>query len=309
VKKSYQIIFAGTPRFSAVTLDALIQSQHKIKAVYTQPDRPKGRGRKLTASPVKELALQHELPIYQPETLRSSDHQKVLADLQADLMIVVAYGLLLPTPVLQAPRLGCLNVHASLLPRWRGAAPIQRAILAGDEKTGITIMQMDEGLDTGGMLYKLDCPIEKNDTSASLHDKLAQLGAQALLSTLDQLETLAFCAQDNALVTYAHKIKKEEAQINWHLPALEIERMIRAFNPWPVAFFGENIRVWNAVSLSVACQETPGTILQTTHEGIDVATGKNILRLQTLQLPGGRALAVADLLNSRAEIFSAGKML
>lgn len=327
MKKSYNIIFAGTPEFSAVNLQALLHSQHKVVAVYTQPDRPAGRGRKLTASPVKELALQHQIPVFQPETLRTAESQKELASLNADLMVVVAYGLLLPLPVLQAPRLGCINVHASLLPRWRGAAPIQRAILAGDEKTGITIMQMDEGLDTGDMLFKSECMIEKTDTSATLHDKLAELGAAALLKTLDNLENIQPEKQNNSEATYAHKIKKEEAKINWNLSAEEIARQVRGFNPWPVAFFGEGenvARVWQAEVLESVHHERksmgmmerieeqyfePGAIIQASSFGVDVSTGHGILRLQKLQLPGGRALHVADILNSRAEDFAIGKVL
>ena len=313
MKKPYNIIFAGTPEFAASILNALIRSSHNIKAVYTQPDRPAGRGRKLTPSAVKEVALQHELPVFQPENLKNSDDQKILADLQADLMIVVAYGLILPTAVLQAPSLGCINVHASLLPRWRGAAPIQRAILANDEKTGVTIMQMDAGLDTGAMLYKAECKIEKTDTSESLHDKLASLGAEALLTTLENLPTIHPESQNNAEATYAHKIKKEEAQINWHASADEIDRQVRAYNPWPVAFYGKvehAVRIWKSTVLSQEkTHAEPGTIIRAASDGIDVATGHGVLRLLTLQLPGGRALSVADILNARAADFAVGTIV
>lgn len=308
-KQSFNIIFAGTPEFSAQTLQALIQSQHQIKAVYTQPDRPAGRGRKLTASPVKQLAVQHDLPVYQPVTLRDAQEQQKLAALQADLMIVVAYGLILPEPVLAAPYLGCINVHASILPRWRGAAPIQRAILAGDNESGVTIMQMDKGLDTGAMLYKVTCPIHSDDTSEVLHDRLADLGAQALLHTLNHFSEIKPEAQDNELATYAHKITKEEALLDWRAPAEELARKVRAFNPWPVAFF-ENARVWQAevVEKNVSTLQ-PGTIVQASSQGIDVATGNNVLRLQKLQLPGGRVLSAADILNARRNEFAEGKLL
>lgn len=224
---SYHIIFAGTPLFSVAALEALIQSPHKVIAVYTQPDRPSGRGRKLTSSPVKEQALKHGLPVYQPETLKNAEEQQRLVDLKADLMVVVAYGLILPKAVLQAPRLGCMNIHASLLPRWRGAAPIQRAIVEGDTETGITMMQMDEGLDTGAMLYKVHCPIAQDDTSETLHNRLAPIGADALLHTLTHLTSIKPEPQNHGLATYAHKITKEEAEIDWSTPADVIARKIR----------------------------------------------------------------------------------
>jgi methionyl-tRNA formyltransferase len=310
-KKQFNIIFAGTPEFSAVALNAILHSQHKVMAVYTQPDRPAGRGRKLTASAVKQLALQHELPVFQPVTLRDKHEQAQLVDFHADLMIVVAYGLILPLPVLQAPQLGCLNIHASLLPRWRGAAPIQRAILAGDAKTGITIMQMDEGLDTGAMLYKSECPIHHRDTSQLLHDKLAKLGADSLLITLDRLSEHALHPeiQDETHASYAHKISKEEAVLDWTMDAIVLERTVRAFNPWPVAqtmLAVEVVRIWQAELLETQSQQQPGTILHVSSDGIDVAAGKNSLRLQKIQLPGGRVLSAADILNSRRKEFLIG---
>lgn len=306
LKKSYKIIFAGTPAFSATTLRALLASHHQIQAVYTQPDRPAGRGRKLTPSAVKELALQAHLPIYQPSTLRDAATQATLADFQADVMVVVAYGLLLPAAVLTLPKLGCINVHASLLPRWRGAAPIQRAILAGDTTTGITIMQMDAGLDTGAILQKTECPITLADTSASLHDRLATLGAEALLNTLDQFNQLTAETQDATLATYAHKITKEEAVLNWQQSAVELQRQVRAFYGWPVAFTylrGEILRVWEASVIEQATMARPGTILQATNQGIQVAAGQGILNLQTIQLPNARVLPVAEVLNGRSADF------
>jgi methionyl-tRNA formyltransferase len=316
LSKSLNIIFAGTPEFSAVALQTLLDSHHIVKAVYTQPDRPAGRGRKLTASPVKELALKANLPVHQPPTLRNEDEQKILADMQADVMVVVAYGLLLPAPVLNAPRLGCINIHGSLLPRWRGAAPIQRAILSGDATTGITIMQMDEDLDTGPMLHIVECPIDLDDTSETMYDKLAVLGANAVLETLDQLAnaTATPVTQNNDHATYAHKIKKEEAELNWQSPAETLERAIRAFNPWPICFthLDEHVlRIWQAqvVEDPTAEKKQPGALLQVSSQGIDVATGKNILRLQKLQLPGGRVLPVADILNAGQLDFVVGKIL
>ena len=234
-QKALNIIFAGTPDFAAVALAALLESEHNVIAVYTQPDRPAGRGRKLKASPVKQLALEHNLPVLQPTSLKGAEEQQQLADFQPDLMVVAAYGLLLPKVVLETPRYGCLNIHASLLPRWRGAAPIQRAILAGDSESGVTIMQMDEGLDTGGMLYKLTTPIDDGDSAQQLHDRLAELGADALLQTLAKLPGgLEPEPQDEAQATYAKKLDKQEAAIDWTHSARQITRQINAFNPWPV---------------------------------------------------------------------------
>lgn len=308
-----KIIFAGTPAFAATALQALLNSQHSIIAVYTQPDRPAGRGRKLTASPVKELALKHALPIHQPQSLKDAAELTILQAYQADIMIVAAYGLILPPAILATPRLGCINIHASLLPRWRGAAPIQRAILANDKKTGITIMQMEKGLDTGPMLYKVECPIEATDTSELLHDRLATLGATAITTALNQFSTLTPEKQDESLVTYAQKIIKEEAELNWHSSAEELSCHIRAFNPWPVAFFknGEQvIRVWDARVIEQNIHSaTPGEILQANAHGIDIATQKNGLRLLKIQLPGGRVLPVADILNARHNDFEVGKRL
>lgn len=310
--KPFNIIFAGTPQFAAVALEALQHSPHQIKAVYTQPDRPAGRGQKVQFSPVKQLALNYDLPVYQPTTLRDEQEQARLASLQADIIVVAAYGLILPKAVLATPALGCLNIHASLLPRWRGAAPIQRAILAGDDTTGIAIMQMAEGLDTGPVLHQVSCAIASDDTSETLHDKLAILGAEALLTTLDLLAQQHAIPkeQDQAQATYAHKITKEEACINWSQPALAIDRQIRAFNPWPVAFatLGDQVvRVWKAEMIDQETTKNPGAILHMDSRGIDVATGKGILRLLQLQFPGGRVLPIVDILNSKRELLAVGK--
>ncbi len=309
-----KLIFAGTPDFAARHLAALLSSDHEVVAVYTQPDKPAGRGQKLTASPVKELALAHDLPVYQPASLRNEAAQTELAALGADLMVVVAYGLILPKAVLDTPRLGCLNVHGSLLPRWRGAAPIQRAIWAGDAETGVTIMQMDVGLDTGAMIRKVSCPIAFDETSASLYDKLAELGPQALVDTLNAMAAgdTAAEAQDDALANYAQKLSKEEARIDWSMEAIAIERCIRAFNPWPISWFEvaeQTIKVWQAEVIDSDHGQSAGTLLKADKQGIDVATGKGVLRLLTLQPPGKKAMSVPDLLNSRRDWFEPGTQL
>ncbi len=309
-----KLIFAGTPDFAARHLAALLSSDHEVVAVYTQPDKPAGRGQKLTASPVKDLALAHALPVYQPASLRNEEAQAELAALGADLMVVVAYGLILPKAVLDTPRLGCLNVHGSLLPRWRGAAPIQRAIWAGDAETGVTIMQMDVGLDTGAMIRKVSCTIASDETSASLYDKLAELGPQALVDTLDAMAAgnTAAEVQDDALANYAQKLSKEEARIDWSMEAVAIERCIRAFNPWPISWFevaDQTIKVWQAEVIDSDHGQPVGTLLKADKQGIDVATGKGVLRLLTLQPPGKKAMSVPDLLNSRRDWFEPGTQL
>ncbi|WP_323907732.1 methionyl-tRNA formyltransferase [Aeromonas caviae] len=309
-----KLIFAGTPDFAARHLAALLSSGHEVVAVYTQPDKPAGRGQKLTASPVKELALAHDLPVYQPASLRNEAAQAELAALGADLMVVVAYGLILPKAVLDTPRLGCINVHGSLLPRWRGAAPIQRSIWAGDAETGVTIMQMDVGLDTGAMIRKVTCPIASDETSASLYDKLAGLGPQALIDTLDAMAAGDTAAepQDDTLANYAEKLSKEEARIDWSMDAVAIERCIRAFNPWPISWFdvaGQTVKVWQAEVVAQDHGQAAGTLLKADKQGIEVATGQGVLRLLTLQPPGKKAMSVSDLLNSRRDWFEPGTQL
>lgn len=307
---SLKIVFAGTPEFAATALQALLdaQAQHgfEIVAVYSQPDRPAGRGQKLTASPVKQLALAHGLPVYQPLNFKASTTeglaaQAELAALQPDLMIVAAYGLILPQAVLDTPRLGCLNIHASILPRWRGAAPIHRALLAGDRETGITIMQMNAGLDTGDMLRIVRTPILLTDTSGTLHDRLAVLGGEAMLATLTQLaaDQAAAIPQDDAQVTYAHKLAKSEGQIDWSQPAAAIDRQIRGLQPWPVAFCqhaGQTLRVWSAeltdsTSEQTAGSLTAGKVTAVGKYGVNVVCGDGqLLRLTTLQWAGGKPL-------------------
>lgn len=294
-----RLIFAGTPEFAAQALDALIRAGHEVALVLTQPDRPAGRGMQLAMSPVKQLALAHHLAVLQPTSLRQPEIQNQLAAMGADIMIVAAYGLILPGEVLAIPGQGCLNIHASLLPRWRGAAPIQRAILAGDAETGITIMQMDVGLDTGPMLLRFPLPIAVTDTAQSLHDKLAALGAEAIVAALARLQQGALPAQnqDESLATYAAKLSKAEARLDWNRPAPELERAVRAYNPFPVAqaaFRGEMWRIWQVAVVNEHGQ--PGTVLRADKSGLLVACGEGALLLQEVQKAGGRRLPLAQFL-------------
>jgi len=307
-----KIAFAGTPQFAVPFLQALIDSPHYICAVYTQPDRPAGRGQKITASPVKEFAEKNQLTIFQPASLKDFKAQEEFETLQADVLVNVAYGLLLPETILTATKFGCVNVHPSLLPRWRGAAPIQRAIMAGDTETGVSIMQMDKGLDTGGIYQQEKFPIEKNDTTLSIMEKAVVSGVKLLLEVLNDiaLDIEKVVPQDDTLSTYAKKLNKEEAKINWELSAIAIDRMIRAFIPWPIAFTtidNVNIRVWEAEALEGKHHALPGTIIACNKYGIDVATGNGILCLKKIQLPNHKALTVIDILNSHTKLFVCGK--
>ncbi len=298
-----RILFAGTPDFSVPSLQALLDSAHEVIAVYTQPDRPAGRGRQRAASPVKQLAVQQDIPVCQPDLLRSDAAQQQLADWRADLMVVVAYGLILPIEVLAIPRLGCINVHASLLPRWRGAAPIQRAILAGDKETGVCLMQMDAGLDTGPVLACARCRIHTDDTGSRLHDRLAQLGADLLADNLELIESgaLEAHAQDESQACYASKLEKSEALINWQDAATDIANQVRAFNAWPVAetrYEGRQLRIWEATAQAFDKPASPGTVVSATRDGIEVACGSGSLLIHRLQLPGARIVDAADFINA-----------
>lgn len=312
--QSLRIIFAGTPDFAARHLQALLASEHNVIAVYSQPDRPAGRGQQLQPSAVKQLALEHNLPVYQPKSLKTNEAHAELAALDADIMIVVAYGLILPQSILDAPKYGCLNVHGSILPRWRGAAPIQRAIWAGDTETGVTIMQMDAGLDTGAMLSISRCPILKSDTSASLYNTLAKLGPSALLETLNNLTAQQQQAkvQDNSLATYADKLHKDEAELNFSKTAQQLDREIRAFNPWPVSYIKLNqgtVKVWQATVELAEANTTLGQILSADKQGIRIACQDSVLNITQLQPPGKKAMLAADFLNGRADWLAPGMVL
>lgn len=318
MNQGLRIIFAGTPEFAAEHLKALLGSRHQVIAVYSQPDRPAGRGKKLTASPVKEVALAHDIPVYQPLNFKNPEDVAELVALNADLMVVVAYGLILPKVVLDAPRLGCINVHASILPRWRGAAPIQRALEAGDSETGVTIMQMDVGLDTGAMLIKAFCPILNDDTGGSLHDKLITIGTPALLTALDSIQsgTINPEKQDDMLSNYAPKLSKEEAALNWQLSATELERKVRAFNPFPVAHTkpadssdDQRIRIWAATASDKTVSATPGSITQISTEGLWIACAQGQIILEQLQLPGKKAMSVSEILRGHPDLFKVGDQL
>lgn len=305
----YRILFAGTPEFAARHLDALIHSEHEIVGVYTQPDRPAGRGKKLQASAVKQLALEHGFEVYQPTSLKSPEAAEQIASLRPDFMVVVAYGLLLPKSILDIPKFGCINVHGSLLPKWRGAAPVQRSIWAGDKVTGITTMLMDEGLDTGDMLLKREIPISDDDTSLSLFEKMATHGPEALLATLTRFEDLTPQPQDEQLASYAKKLSKPEAIINWHEDAEQIDRNIRAFTPWPGTQFqvADNmVKVIEAEPTLESSNASPGTVIRSDSDGILVATGGHLLKLKTLQIPGKKAMPVASVLQSKPDWFKVG---
>lgn len=303
---SLRIVFAGTPDFAVPPLKALLAAGHRVVGVYTQPDRPAGRGRKLVASPVKQAAEAAGIPVFQPVTLKDDAALAALAALRSDLMVVVAYGLLLPQRVLDVPRLGCINIHASLLPRWRGAAPIQRAVLAGDSMTGVAIMRMEAGLDTGPVFLVRETEIGPRQTAGELHDRLSKLGAEALIDALPGIAdgSLRPQPQGPGAATYAHKIDKAEGRIDWQRGAAEIGRRVRAFNPWPVAFTmvgGDTVRIWEAEPLAAQSGDAarPGTVLAAGKTGIDVATGDGVLRITRLQLAGKRAMSAAEFLNAR----------
>ncbi len=306
-----KIVFAGTSAFAVPSLQALLETEHNVVAIYTQPDRPAGRGRKLTASPVKMIALPENIPLCQPQSLRDAAEVEMLKALDPDLMVVVSYGLILPPEILAVPRYGCVNVHGSLLPRWRGAAPLQHAILAGDTETGVSIMQMDAGLDTGAVYQTIRCQIGDDDTSQDLHDRVAKLGAEALLMTLADLQSERAKAipQDNTQACYAPRLDKSQAIMDWSLPAVQLDRQVRAFNPWPISYslLGDQVvRVWQATALNTPAEQAPGTIVRAGADGVDVATSNGMLRLLSLQLPGGKVLSIADILNARQALFAPG---
>lgn len=322
MSKPLNIIFAGTPDFAAKHLAALINSEHHVIAVYCPPDKPAGRGKKLTACATKLLALEHGITVEQPNNFKELSDQQQLACYNADVMVVVAYGLLLPEVILTAPRLGCINVHGSILPKWRGAAPIQRALEAGDPQTGVTLMQMDKGLDTGAMILKATCDITATDTSASLYEKLAELGPSALIDTLALMAEEKHQAQpqNNSEATYAAKLDKNEAECNWQLSAGELDRKIRAYIPWPVAQFTFNetknnkveqhrIRIWQASIVENTDNSEPGIIIQADKSGVVIATGAQALKLEVIQIPGKKAMPVADILNARSEWFVVGQSI
>lgn len=297
------IVFAGTPAFGILCLDAIASSEHTLSAIYTQPDRPAGRGRQVQMSDVKAWALEHQIPVYQPLNFKTQESIDTFAALKPDVMVVIAYGLILPKAILEIPRFGCVNVHASLLPRWRGASPIQHALLHGDKQTGVTIMQMDEGMDTGDMLAIESCTIQAHQTSQNLHDELAQLAVAPLLKTLDALTTQSVLPQkqDGSLATYAPKIKKEQAKINWSLSAADIDQLIRAYYPWPIAFTHANdqlIRIHFAKPLAKKHTYAPGTIISIDKTGILVASLCDCILIEKLQFPGGKVLSVAQWLNA-----------
>lgn len=299
-----KIIYAGTPEFALPALQALLQSRHRVVAVYTQPDRPAGRGRKLQASPVKSCALEHAVPVFQPENFKSAADIDSLAELQADLMIVAAYGLLLPPAVLTAPRLGCVNIHASLLPRWRGASPIQQAILAGDSHSGVTLMKMEQGLDSGDMIASRSVEIDERWSAGELHDRLAPLGAELLMSNLDDIEERLQTArpQDEAQVTYAPRLVKQQAQVDWQKPLAQLLREVRAFSPWPVSYSaidGDNLRLWRAQAGARTAGGEAGVVLGHDNKAVYVQCGDGVMQITELQFAGRKRCSAAEALNAR----------
>jgi len=313
MSKKHRVVFAGTPDFSVPSLQALLDSEHDVVAVYTQPDRPAGRGRELTPSPVKRLASSHGIPVCQPEHFKNPETVAALNAWDADVLVVVAYGLLLPQSVLDTPRFGCINVHASILPRWRGASPIQQAVLHGDKESGVTIMAMVKAMDAGDMYHIERYALAPDETTGSLHDRLAKLGPPALLSVLSSYPDCSSTPQDKTLVTYAPKITKQDARLNWQQPARDLERSVRAYSPWPVAHTAwrdKTIRVHKASLLHAESTESePGVVLGVSDEGIDVQCGKGVLRLLRIQLPGGKAMPVSAWWNAHRESLSVGDRL
>jgi methionyl-tRNA formyltransferase len=308
------IVFAGTPAFAVPCLQALYQSEHHLSGIYTQPDRPAGRGRKLQASAVKQFAVEHQLPIFQPERFNTPESLETLKALAPDIMVVIAYGLILPKAVLDIPRFLCINVHASLLPRFRGAAPIQYALLNGDAETGVTIMQMDVGMDTGPMLLQRTCPIERTDTATSLHNKLMQLAIQPLLSTIDTIQknTVQITPQPTVGVTYAPKINKTDAKIDWSQSTNQIDQAVRAYNPWPIAYTlheSTTIRIHQGTPKDLPTKATPGTILAIDKQGILVATGDGTYAIEILQFPDRNPLSIAQWLNANPLLLHIGTIL
>ena len=309
-----KIIYMGTPDFAVEALEALASSRHEVTAVFTQPDKPKGRGKAMQFTPVKEVALRENIPVYQPKKVRDPEVIQKIRELAPDVLVVVAFGQIIPQEILDIAPYGCINVHGSLLPKYRGAAPIQWAVIDGEKESGVTTMQMDAGLDTGDMLHKLSCPITAEDTSASLYNKLAELGPQGLLHTLHLLATgnAKPEVQDESLVSYAEKLSKEEARVDWTLSAAQLERCIRAFNPWPMSYIvidDQPVKIWQATVIAKTANAEPGTILEATRQGIQVATGDGILNLISLQPAGKKAMSAQDLLNSRREWFVPGNRL
>ena len=307
-ERPLRLIFAGTPEFAVPCFKACVASNADVVAVYTQPDRPAGRGRKLSPSPVKQAALAAGIAVEQPESLKSVEARQALANYQPDLLVVVAYGLILSRKVLATPRVGCWNVHASLLPRWRGAAPIQRAVLAGDSESGVDLMQMEAGLDTGPVLLQRRTPIAVNETAGSLHDRLSALGAEVLAEGLRRTlagEALVATPQAENGVVYAHKLDKAEARLDLARSSIELERQVRAFDPWPVAeaeLAGEPLRIWGARAIDEDHQTPPGHIVRASRDGIDLACGQGVLRITALQRAGGKRITAADYLNARPEL-------